>query len=633
MKNFKLQKRAIEKNKFHESLIIILFSLVTVFLVYALSFSFIEKNHDALSFLTTSLGILPYLQIFLIFFTYEICQKLHGYYEAVSVSKKGVFDMFKTHLSVICFYVLMLTAEVTVLNLIETFLTPQFCGALFFNVISALFFCFFLGCLAAVFIGFMFSFIKHRVIFYFFVILIALSQIDYIKDVVSNIYQATGFNIIKLVELFNISSVPIDRAPNYHTGIVINNATVELILFWIVFSVFIFLVKQKSTAVRYKTVKSAVCLVLSAALMVGYLMPFAMIDMGNGPSGLFANYEYYERNEGWQKEEAADFKVTKYKLDLSAYRYLKARADIYVDKNNLEDYKFTLYHGFKVTKVTDQNGEKLNFSQETDYLTVLNSGNNDIEYIFVEYYGDGNKFYSNHSGMLLTGNFNYYPIPGRKVLFDMEHSTDGMVNCSLGYKTEFDVRVNNRSSVFCNLDETEKNHFTGVSDSATVLSGYFKSLELDGAEIFYPYLNPVYNEQFFKDEFTSFISKNPDVKKIFVIPKCNFSEKEGTALFDDYLVTDRDYDIEGFVLKSQSSKDKTDLAGFMSVHGTEDEEEYWQFVEETATFMQEEDKLKLMEVLEEVLSKGDEAVVEQINDYLVDDSDTRDSIEFLESLR
>lgn len=631
MKNFKLQKKAIEKNKFHESLLIIMFSLLTVYWLHSLIFHFTENRHDALSFLWGSFSVLPYLQIFLIFFTFETCKKMHLYYEAISVTKKGVYDMYKTHLAVLVTYVLFLTAEITVINLVETFFSPGMSSELISKVLSSLFFYFLLGCLAAVFIGFMFSFIKRSVFFYFFIILILLSQTNYIKDLVSNIYNVSGLNVIKLVELFNLSPDSLEWGINYHTGIVVNNSKVALMLFWIVFSLLVFILKQKSAAVKYKTVKSAVCIVLCAVLMAGYLTPFAMLDLGRGPSGLFANEEYYDYNEGCQTEEEADFKVTKYKLDLSAYRILKARADIYVDKNDLSDYAFTLYHAYKVTKVTDQNGNKLDFTRENDYLTVHNNGISDIESVCIEYHGDGNECYSNHSGMLLTGNFCYYPLPGKRIVF--VSSLEGIMNNALPYKAEFDVRVNNRSAVFCNLDEVEKNHFAGESDSVTVLSGLLKSLKIKDTEIIYPYMNAVYNEAFLKGGFESFIEKNPAVKKIFILPNISQSEKEGTVLFDDYLITARDYDIEATVLKSQTSYEKTDLAGYISMYDTDEKEEYWQFSREVAQMTEEDDKIKMMDLLDEILAEDDGTVLQQIKDYLVDDSDTRDSLEFLESLR
>lgn len=632
MKNYKLQKRAIEKNKFHESLLIIMFALVTAFLVYSFICCALENSIDSVIFLSNTLFVLPYLQIFLIFFTFETCQKMHRYCEAVSVTKKGVVNMYKTHLGVIVTYVLFLTLEALVLNLAVTFISPLCCAVLVFNVISVLFFYFFLGCLAAVFIGFIFSFIKHKVICYFLIILIAASEIQFLKDIASNIYELSGVNVIKFFELFNLYPHSISFSPNYHVSVIINNSKVELILFWIVFSVFIFILKQKPNAVRHRAAKSTVCFILCAALMTGYLMPFAMANMDSGPSGCFANDEYYEYNKGCEKEKAADFKVTKYKLDLSAYRILKARADIYVDKNNLSEYKFTLYHGYKVTKVTDQGGNKLDFSQETDYLTVLNSGNSNIESISVEYKGDGNKYYSNHSGMLLTGNFAYYPVPGYRIVFE-EEGHQGLLNCSLDYKTEFDVTVNNLSDVFCNLDEMEENHFTGKSDSVTVISGFIKSIKINDTEVFYPYLYNMYDEEYLKECFESFIEKTPHVKKIFILPDVNFDEKESVVLFDDYLITERDYDIEGFVLKSQTSYEKTDLAGFMAVYATEDEEQYWIFCRDVAEQMGDNEKIELMDVLEEVLSEGDEETVQQIKDYLVDNSDKRTPVEFLESLR
>lgn len=89
--------------------------------------------------------------------------------------------------------------------------------------------------------------------------------------------------------------------------------------------------------------------------------------MNLSASGVSADKRYYENNE--QVSKPADFKIDSYDLEFNFRNDLNAVATIKTDDVK-DEYKFTLYHGYKISKITDGNNDELNFTRDSDYLTI-----------------------------------------------------------------------------------------------------------------------------------------------------------------------------------------------------------------------------------------------------------------------
>lgn len=96
------------------------------------------------------------------------------------------------------------------------------------------------------------------------------------------------------------------------------------------------------------------------------------------------------------------FEVERYDLKIDIDRQLEVEANIFVDKSDLDEYDFTLYHGYKIDKVTDKNGKELKFKQDGDYFTVENNDEG-LSEICISYAGSAPRFFSNSQGTSLPG--------------------------------------------------------------------------------------------------------------------------------------------------------------------------------------------------------------------------------------
>lgn len=140
--------------------------------------------------------------------------------------------------------------------------------------------------------------------------------------------------------------------------------------------------------------------------------PFAqgdsLIDLTLSPTSVFrADDAYYAQSHSLEEKPA--FQVASYQMDLTIHRGLGGRVTMELEGPELSQYPFTLYHGYLVTKVTDEAGDALSFTREGDYLTV--TPHRRLSSVTVEYRGSSSMFYSGSQGVCLPGAFP--TIPGR----------------------------------------------------------------------------------------------------------------------------------------------------------------------------------------------------------------------------
>lgn len=255
---------------------------------------------------------------------------------------------------------------------------------------------------------------------------------------------------------------------------------------------------------------------ISFALVLAFAMPSgASYDLGG--FNLFdktsAEYCYYNENQIRKDEEQYisnsrnDFLVKKYEMEFGISDILSARVRMTVSNPGLERYQFTLYHSYEVEAVLDQDGKPMAYEQDGDYLDIR-PGSGGTESITILYRGANSYFYSTTQGIVLPANYEYYPVPGWQRVFFMDGANACFTN-ELGEETDFDVTLScsPRLKVFSNLltEETETGwrskgyRMTGKSNGCTIVgSPYLKSMEVDGLNVVYSYLDhdnsPEYSE-------------------------------------------------------------------------------------------------------------------------------------------
>lgn len=224
---------------------------------------------------------------------------------------------------------------------------------------------------------------------------------------------------------------------------------------------------------RLTSIARAACVALATLLLGVALLPSSEIHRDFRPSGTnYSDQIYYElqRDRHPAREATADFEVVRYDLDLRAGRRLEATARLDVTRPTMGgEYRFTLYHGYRLSKVTGDEGRELQFAQTGDYVTV--TAGHPQDRLRFEYAGTGGRQVAVHQAVFLPGYFPYYPVPGFVPVWDTQtHSAD---TTSRGREASvFSIRLRGaRHKVVSNLPEGPQGTFEGRTSTPTLVSG------------------------------------------------------------------------------------------------------------------------------------------------------------------
>ena len=309
------------------------------------------------------------------------------------------------------------------------------------------------------------------------------SSMAYMIDLSDVRHTGAGRAAFKFLSYFYLMPGIMSKAmPREEAGESVLPYRFFIIGFWL----FLFLSFICLTRTRYK--KYAVAsIILCLALFTAYTYPASRMEqtMDIYLNGVPDQIYVLESRDFIAKEEPADYKILEYDLNLSIKANLSVTADMKVSKS-LERYRMTLYRQYKVSEAVDQDGHKLEYTQNQDYLDVWNKGRYHITNIIVKYKGSSSSGYANYQGCYLPGYYPYYPRAGYIDLYDKE----------LGYikpyfvdkNTYFRVKVNSGKYI-SNLPE-KHGIYQGRCDGFTLVSGFYKIKKFEnGNKLVYPYLN------------------------------------------------------------------------------------------------------------------------------------------------
>lgn len=626
MSTFKLMSRLWSRNKFYKYLILAVIVLFNGFLLYTIIASIREEAPaDTLGYAFVTLFPQYLMVIFFLFFSYECFVKINRYKETFSTCKQGIGGVYRAQLLLLFSLIGVLTAVACLVIVGYACVARQV--ALLPHVLSRVI-CYQVLCPgAAVLIGLLLSGVRQRYIVYPLMVIFGLSETEWLQTTTLHVMETTGKNYAKLMQIFSLLPSSMRFAPNNQIGIPWDLNKIAQLLFFMVFSATVVgLLCARTKAKRWWT--GGLGLLLSAVLLTGYFMPVSVPVMDLGTSSVFADAAYYQTiHAGEQRNVAADFRVKKYRLDFSVGLNLTGRAKVYVDRSELKSYRFTLYHGYKVKRVTDQTGAALDFRQEYDYVTVTRGGAA-VEYLCLEYTGKSPKYYSSYAGVCLPANFAYYPIPGYLELFS--DNFYGFIDCSLPYDTAFDVRCSGRKQMYCNLAARGDNHFAGNARSITLLSGYYDTLKLNNTLVVYPKYADTEIRARVKKNMGTFTKEHRDIHTIFIMDADNLTQYEHLRSYDGYVVTNSMIDMEQSYFESQIDISKLHFYKMFVYYYNEKVDR-----EELEQLKQSEDPEKypmVQIILKLSASKNREAAAAETEQYLTNSKDTRAPMTFLREL-
>ena len=224
----------------------------------------------------------------------------------------------------------------------------------------------------------------------------------------------------------------------------------------------------------------------------------------------------------------------------------------------------------------------------------------------------------------MPGFLPFYPMAGYQEVYDLNYQS--FVPNHSDVNINFDVKVSSMKQFYSNLNENDKNHFSGNSKSLTLISGLYKTITIEDIRVVYPYpdvkeLSKNNIEKYIKNFKASNIDNNK-IKTIIILPSLNQGEFETVYSDNNYIISRWVVDIQDDYVKSLISKHKLEL--YYCIDAFENDNEYYQ---------ETKDYFNFTILFEENLKKYDKTVFyEECNKYLYDSDDERTIDEFLKDL-
>ena len=346
----------------------------------------------------------------------------------------------------------------------------------------------------------------------------------------------------------------------------------------------------------------------------------------------------------------ADFNIEMYDIDFTIDNKLKSLVKMEIGEQTKENsYQFTLYHGYKIKKVYDEKDNELEFSQNGDYFEVFKPNGENLDSIIVEYSGFSEAFYSNRQAVFLTGLFPYYPQAGYNKVFSLDEYR--YVPNQNG-ASKFSVSVDSKMNLVSNLDGDGKN-FDGVAQNLSLIGGYYEENTINGYDVIEYPLDHVSNDNLeiilskaYQDkveETKNILGETSNMifsgKKIIVIP---YTLDLNTLLrdvyiFDDYVlinilnITNDPYSVFSSFFPETVGKEYLRGRFLPLLLSNSEGREMLVFSE------QFNDYSILAQVNDELVLKLEEFGVDYVApivyEYLKDESNTQDELEFLKSIK
>lgn len=300
-----------------------------------------------------------------------------------------------------------------------------------------------------------------------------LASIFLFTPILSKIVAPFSYNInlYRVTDMFAIFPPNLNWAPDPLYGFAEERVRWITILFWILLTGVGIYVRAKKRRGRTQVFVSLVSLAICVPLLVQMVFPGGIVRKpGSAYSsplcwGVDDDLYYYSRGTVLQREKEPDFSVTGYDMDIKIGKELKAVVRVKIEGVERSAY-FTLYHGYRVSKVTDQDGNSLPYMQQADSISVQPSKNT-RELIF-HYQGHSTYFFSNEQAVFLPAYFSYYPVPGYQNLF----YSGELVAQARETEYPFRVAVHSPKSAYLNLPQTEEGVYSGRSTGVSILSGF-----------------------------------------------------------------------------------------------------------------------------------------------------------------
>lgn len=299
----------------------------------------------------------------------------------------------------------------------------------------------------------------------------------------------------KAFMIFNQSLKETFVKPNTFAPFAVNLTDVATAVFWIGFFALILGIIRKKKKMSVLVVLVFCCSILMTFDENKFQVYMSrsclrsgskMMDSWNGDQKYYQEKKIYLKNHKPVRAES-DFLIEEYHLEITPGLKTKFQAVLRLSQTDISEYVFSLYHGYKVTSVTDYDGSTLAFTQQDDIVTVSADGK-PLQEIIMKYEGTGQMYMASAEYTCFPQYYVYYPVAGRYTLYDV---------LAMGYarnmdfpEAEFSIVVHADYEVYSNIPKTAHNTFEGRGTGVTLVGGrYLRACEENGVSIVYSVLS------------------------------------------------------------------------------------------------------------------------------------------------
>ncbi|MDE6385029.1 MAG: hypothetical protein K2L36_02655, partial [Eubacterium sp.] len=494
-----------------------------------------------------------YCFVFFTYLSFEFCRKCKkdNIEECLQSISGGYKQVLKSQLLLLNNLILIFTAIILILQFaqyIKIGYSFNFMYIIYLFLKVVLYY--YLVPITGAFFGLTFALTSNRLNSYLMLVLITLFGTPFFREILDMVYDTAEINLFPIFQIFDIFPHDLTWTPNYAFDMsILPNIWISCIS-WCLLLFVISFYKLSVPKTPKIILKKLPVLILCVACFITAIMPSSKVQReGCHPyESVFSEWSYYySHNKGAESVSVVNeaFSVTDYEVEFTIGSKLYAKVKITPDNKELNEYVFTLFHEYKISKITDENNNKLKFTQDSDYVTVYTSGT--INQLCFTYSGFSGTFYSNVQGTFLPGFFPYLPFPGCKAIYNTNNG--GSFNVlSFGDEADINLKVHSLRKVYCNLEKNGRNTYSGKSNGLTLISGFYDEVTVNDITTVRPYMD--YTRESNKN-ITKMINMNSDnpefnnVKTILIMPHVNLSltGHERYIVFSDHIVSSQTYSL------------------------------------------------------------------------------------------
>lgn len=533
----------------------ILLPLYVIFIGFTLGYSvkYFLLSNDLLMTDTVIASLSVYAFVFFTYISFEFCRKCKRSQieECLQSISGGYKRVLKTQMLLLNNLILFFSSLMLILQFalyIKIGYSFNFMYIIYLLLKVALYY--YLVPVTGAFFGFTFALTSNRLNSYLMLVLITLLGTPFFREILDMVYDTAELYIYPFFQIFDVFPHDTNWTANYAFDTSVLPHVWLSCIFWCSLSFVIAFYKLSVPKTPKIILKKLPVLILCAACFITAIMPSSKVQReGYHPyESVDSEWSYYVAHKKGAKSVPVvneAFSVTEYDAELTIGSKLYAKVKITPDNKELNEYVFTLFHEYKISKITDENNNKLKFTQDSDYVTVYTSGT--INQLCFTYSGFSGTFYSNVQGTFLPGFFPYLPFPGCKAIYNADHG--GSFNVlSFGDEADISIKVNSLRQIYCNLEKTGRNTFSGKSNGLTLISGFYDEVTVNNITTVRPYMD--YTRESNKN-ITKMINMNSDnpefnnVKTILIMPHVNLSltGHEQYIVFSDHIVSSQTYSL------------------------------------------------------------------------------------------